>query len=99
MLYLALKNGQKAADAKAQAEAAAKKQPDSDGAVVFGKLGAPEEVLLWNAEGISSETWLYWSKSMAYTFANGKLTAKTDWTTPDLDGLPAQGAAKPAGKK
>jgi tetratricopeptide (TPR) repeat protein len=99
MLYLALKNGQKAADAKAQAEAAAKKQPDSDAAVVFGKLGAPEEVLLWNAEGISSETWLYWSKSMAYTFANGKLTAKTDWTTPDLDGLPAQGAAKPAGKK
>jgi tetratricopeptide (TPR) repeat protein len=81
MVYLALQNGQPAADAAALA----KKAPaGSQAAKTMSSIGVPEQVYPWVAEGEKWETWFYWSKRLAYHFKGGALVQKSDWTVPDL---------------
>jgi tetratricopeptide (TPR) repeat protein len=76
MIFLALQNGQPAADAAAAAKAAA---AGSDAAKTLASMGAPEEIYPWEAQGEKYESWFYWSKKQAYHFKSGALSAKSDW--------------------
>ncbi len=99
VVYLALRDGRPAANPAAKAEETAKKFAGSDAAKTWGALGAPESVLSWDAQGMASETWLYLAKQQAYTFSSGKQTFKTDWSAPDVQGLPGAAAPPAPGKK
>ena len=77
MIYLALQNGQPAANAGAAAKAA---PAGSEAAKTLAAMGAPEEVYPWEAQGDKYETWFYWTKKQAYHFKAGALSAKSDWS-------------------
>jgi Flp pilus assembly protein TadD len=78
-----------------QAQATASKFPQSAAAQTLASMGPPEELINWEAEGTAYETWLYWGKKQALSFAMGKLVSKTDWSSADLQGLPAATAGSP----
>ena len=68
MVYLALQNGQPAADAAAAAKSA---PAGSAAAKTFASMGAPDQLNPWEADGEKFQTWFYWSKSQAYHFKGG----------------------------
>ena len=72
LAYLALDKG-KPAPAATEASGA-------DGAKLAAKLGKPEAIYLWEAEGQKYETWFYLSKGQAYHFGGGAQQEKTDWS-------------------
>jgi tetratricopeptide (TPR) repeat protein len=98
VVYIALERGTQVANAE---EAAKKAAPaGSDAAKTLASMGTPEEVRDWDAEGQKYQTWLYWSKNVAFTFNNGKQAAKSDWGSPPPATAPAAPAApKSAGTK
>jgi tetratricopeptide (TPR) repeat protein len=79
VVYIALERGVTAED---PAEAAGKAAGGSNAARVLDSAGAPEELRYWEAEGQKYETWIYWSKNLAYTFRGGRQVAKSDWGAP-----------------
>jgi tetratricopeptide (TPR) repeat protein len=86
MVYLALQNGQPAADPKsgtAPAGSAAEKTLKS--------MGPPEQLNPWEADGEKFQTWFYWSKNQAFHFKGGALVQKSDWSAPS-----AKAAAAPS---
>jgi tetratricopeptide (TPR) repeat protein len=91
MLYLAMQNGQPAADPAAAAKAA---PAGSAASKVLAAEGAPEQVIDWNADQNKYQTWFYWAKKNAHTFQSGAEVAKTDWS-----GAPPKASAPPAGGK
>ena len=94
MVYLAMQNGQPAADPAASAGAA------HDGTAAARTLaadGKPDQVLTWAADQNEGnyETWLYWEKKRAYTFnKSGALVAKSDWRMADASASPPGGGKK-----
>jgi tetratricopeptide (TPR) repeat protein len=80
MVYLAMQNGQPAADAAAAAKAA---REGSAAAKTLATEGTPEQVIPWEADQDKYETWLYYAKKRAYTFKAGSLVTKSDWTAAD----------------
>lgn len=81
MIYLAMQNGQPAADAAAVAGAA---RPESAAGKTLASDGPPEMVYTWTADKATYDTWFYWAKKRAYTFQTGTLVAKSDWSAADL---------------
>jgi tetratricopeptide (TPR) repeat protein len=80
MVFLALQNGQPAADA----EALVKKAPaGSAAAKTLASAGTPEQVYQWEADREKYETWFYWSKQTAYHFKAGVQVVKSDWNISD----------------
>jgi tetratricopeptide (TPR) repeat protein len=77
MIFLALQNGQPAANASAAAKAA---PAGTDAAKTLASMGTPEEVYPWEAQGDKYESWFYWSKKQAYHFKAGVLSTKSDWS-------------------
>jgi tetratricopeptide (TPR) repeat protein len=77
MIFLALQNGQAAADPAAVAKAA---PAGSEAAKTLASMGVPEEVYPWEAQGEKYESWFYWTKKQAYHFKSGALSAKSDWS-------------------
>jgi tetratricopeptide (TPR) repeat protein len=77
MVYLALSKGQPVADPAAQAAKAAK---TSNAGKTLASMGAPEEVIPWEADGEKYETWFYWSKHRAFHFKGGTLQVESDWS-------------------
>ena len=72
--YLALDKG-KPSDSPTSASGA-------DGAKLQAKMGKPESIYPWEADGQKYETWFYWSKSQALHFSgDGALASKSDWGT------------------
>ena len=76
MIYLALQNGQPAADPAAAAKSA---PAGSEAAKTLASLGTPESVVPWEAQGEKYESWFYWSKKQAHHFKSGTLSVKSDW--------------------
>ena len=72
LAYLAIDRG-KPADAPTEASGA-------DGVKLAAKLGKPERILLWEAEGQKYESWFYASKGQAFHFGGGAQQEKTDWS-------------------
>ncbi len=70
--YLALDKG-KPADKPTDASGA-------DGAKLKAKMGAPDAIYPWEADGQKFETWFYWSKGQAFHFGGGAQQEKTDWS-------------------
>ncbi len=81
MVFLALRDGQPAADAAAAAKAA---PPETAAGKTFAAEGAPEKVVTWVGDKETYETWFYWAKKRAFTFKGGLLVTKSDWTVADL---------------
>lgn len=77
MVYLALSKGTPVADPAAQAAAAPK---TSNAGKTFASMGAPDEVIPWEADGEKYETWIYWKKHLAFHFKGGALQVKSDWS-------------------
>jgi tetratricopeptide (TPR) repeat protein len=80
MVYLAMQNGQPAADPAAAAKAA---REGSAAAKTFASEGNPDQVIPWSAEQEKYETWIYLAKKRAYTFKAGSLVTKSDWSVAD----------------
>ena len=72
LAFLALDKGT-ASDAPTAASGA-------DGAKLVTKMGKPESIVLWEAEGQKYETWFYASKGLAFHFGGGTQQEKTDWS-------------------
>ena len=81
MVYLAMQNGQPAADAAAAARTA---RAESAAGRTLASEGDPEQVISWTADKEVWETWFYWAKQRAYTFKLGALVTKSDWAAADL---------------
>ncbi len=77
MVYLALSKGKPVADPAAQAGAATK---TSNAGKTFASMGAPDEVIPWEADGEKYESWFYWGKNVAFHFKGGALQVKSDWS-------------------
>jgi tetratricopeptide (TPR) repeat protein len=77
MIFLALQNGQPAANAADAAKAA---PAGSEAAKTLASMGTPDEVYPWEAQGEKYESWFYWSKKQAFHFKSGTLSAKSDWS-------------------
>ena len=77
MVYMAMSNG-KPGDLKAAAGSPAENTRKA--------MGAPDKVLLWDANGQSLQTWMYLKAKKAFTFdaAKGTVVQKSDWATPVL---------------
>ncbi len=76
MIYLAMQNGQ----AEKDPAAAAKTAPaGSAAAKTLASDGAPDQVIRWTADNAKYDTWFYWNKKVAYTYANGSQVSKSDW--------------------
>jgi tetratricopeptide (TPR) repeat protein len=52
----------------------------ADGKKLLAKLGKPEAIYVWEAEGQKYETWFYCSKGQAYHFGGGAQQELTDWS-------------------
>jgi predicted Zn-dependent protease len=76
MIYLAMQNGQPEADPAVAAKAA---PAGSAAAKTFASEGAPDQVIRWTADNAKYDTWFYWNKKVAYTYANGSQVSKSDW--------------------
>ena len=70
--YLALDKG-KPSDTPTPASGA-------DGTKLAAKMGKPESIYPWEADGQKYETWFYWSKGQAFHFGGGAQQEKTDWS-------------------
>lgn len=90
MVYLAMQNGQPAADAAAAAKTA---REGSAAARTLASEGAPDQVIAWTADKDTYDSWFYWSKKRAYTFKAGSLVTKSDWSTADTS-APSAGGKK-----
>ena len=88
MVYLAMQNGQPAADAAAAAKAAG---AGSAAAKTLASDGPPDQVITWVAESASYDTWFYWEKKRAYTFKLGTLVTRSDWSAADTSAPTAGG--------
>jgi tetratricopeptide (TPR) repeat protein len=91
MIFLAMQNGQPAADAAAQAKQA---KQGSDAAKTLASEGVPEQIYQWTADNQQFETWFYWSKKRAFAFNSGTLSRKSDWSAADTK-TTTVGAGKP----
>lgn len=90
MVYLAMHNGKVEADAAA----AAKMAKDGSGAAkTLATEGPPDQVSRWEADQQKYETWFYFKKHQAYTFGEGTLVTKSDWSSAVMKSA-AAGAAK-----
>jgi tetratricopeptide (TPR) repeat protein len=74
VVYLALEKGADKDKPNAPAGSAA--------AQTLAKEGSPELTKVWEGDGEKYETLMYWKKKNAYTFKNGVLAVKTDWSSP-----------------
>lgn len=74
VVYLALEKGADKDKPTAPAGSAA--------ATMLAKEGPPELTKVWDGDGEKYETLMYWKKKNAYTFKNGVLAVKTDWSSP-----------------
>jgi tetratricopeptide (TPR) repeat protein len=81
MVFLALRDGQPAADAAAAAQAA---RAESAAGKTLAAEGPPEKVVTWVGDKETYETWFYWGKKRAFTFKAGLLVTKSDWSVADL---------------
>jgi tetratricopeptide (TPR) repeat protein len=63
-------------------------------AATIAKEGAPEAIRVWDADGEKYDTLAYWKKKVVYTFKNGQLAVKTDWSSPAKVGTAAGGTKK-----
>ena len=72
LAYLALDRG--------KPSAATTDASGADGAKLAAKMGKPEAIYLWEAEGQKYETWFYFTKGLAYHFGSGVQQEKTDWS-------------------
>ena len=52
----------------------------ADGAKLAVKMGKPDAIYVWEADGQKYETWFYWTKGMAFHFGGGTQQEKTDWS-------------------
>jgi tetratricopeptide (TPR) repeat protein len=77
IVFLAMHNGQKVADAAAAAKAA---RAGSDAAKTLAAEGTPDQIIPWEADKQKFETWLYWNKKRAFTFSAGTQYRTVDWT-------------------
>jgi len=77
MVYLALSKGTPVDDPAAQAAKSAKA---SNAGKTLASMGAPEEVIPWEADGEKYETWFYWTKHKAFHFKGGALQVESDWS-------------------
>ena len=99
VVYIALERGTAADNA---ADAAKKAPAASEAGKVLAAGGPPDELRYWEAEGQKYETWLYWTKNLAYTFSSGgKQVARSDWgaAPPDLQKAAAPVPGRAVGKK
>ena len=99
VVFIALERGVAAENA---AEAVKKTPANSDASKTLASAGAPDELRYWEADNQKYETWMYWSKNLAYTFRGGPQVAKSDWgAPPPVLQKPATPVtpAKPAAKK
>jgi tetratricopeptide (TPR) repeat protein len=78
MVFLAMQNGQPAADAAAAAKGSA--PAGAAGVKTLAANGSPEEVYTWEASGEKYDSWFYWTKKTAYHFKGGLLIATSDWS-------------------
>jgi tetratricopeptide (TPR) repeat protein len=84
MVFLALQNGQAAANTAEQIAKAS-----GDAADTRRESGDPEEIYLWEADGEKYESWFYWSKNVAQHFKVGSRVEKvqrSDWSAPGAKG-------------
>lgn len=79
MMYLAMNSGKPVEDAAAHS----KKAPAGSDAAKLAATGAPEQILLWEADGKNYETWIYWDKKIAHHFSGHSTQLKSDWNAPD----------------
>ena len=79
MIFLAMQNGQPAADVPA----AIKNNTSSGaaGAKALAASGNPDQVINWEASGDKYSSWFYWSKKQALHFKDGALIVTSDWST------------------
>jgi len=89
MVYLAMQNGQPAADPAAAVKGA---REGSAAAKALAGDGTPEQVISWTADQDAYDTWFYWAKKRAYTFNKvGQLVTKSDWSAADVSILTGGG--------
>jgi tetratricopeptide (TPR) repeat protein len=79
IVFLAMHNGQPAADAGAAATKGAR--AGSDAGKTLAAEGTPDQVIPWEADNQKFETWLYWNKKRAFTFSGGTQYRTVDWST------------------
>jgi tetratricopeptide (TPR) repeat protein len=78
MIYLAMQNGQPAADPAAAAKAS--RTAGAAGAKALAANGTPDAVYPWEASGEQYESWFYWKKRIALHFKGGALMVTSDWS-------------------
>ncbi len=78
MIFLAMQNGQPAADPVAAAKGSA--PAGAAGAKALAANGNPEQVISWDASGEKYDSWFYWSKKQALHFKAGLLITTSDWS-------------------
>ena len=78
MIFLAMQNGQPAADPAAAAKASA--PAGAAGAKALAASGSPEQVISWEASGEKYDSWFYWQKKQALHFKGGMLITTSDWS-------------------
>jgi Flp pilus assembly protein TadD len=79
VVFISLERG---TAAESPADAAKKAPANSEAAKVLASMGTPEELRFWEADNQKYETWIYWSKNLAYTMRAGQQVAKSDWGAP-----------------
>ena len=60
-------------------------------------MGAPEKVFDWESDNRKLQTWLYFTKKLAFTFdvaAGMTLVQKSDWATSGTSGTAGKSANK-----
>ena len=77
MVFLAMQNGQPAADAAAAKSSAS---AGAAGVKAIAANGSPDQVISWEASGEKYDSWFYWSKKMALHFKAGLLITTSDWS-------------------
>ncbi|MEO5618616.1 MAG: tetratricopeptide repeat protein [Candidatus Eisenbacteria bacterium] len=78
MVYLALQNGQPAADAGVAAKGSA--PAGAAGPKALAASGNPEQVYAWEASGEQYHSWFYWTKRMGLHFKSGIQIVVSDWS-------------------
>jgi tetratricopeptide (TPR) repeat protein len=91
MVYLAMQNGKPEPDAAATAKAA---RDGSAAAKTVAAEGPPDQLNRWEADQQKYETWFYFKKHQAFTFSDGTLVTRSDWSAPVLKGAAGSSAPK-----
>jgi len=78
MIFLAMQNGQPAADPAAAAKGSA--PAGAAGVKALASNGSPEQVISWEASGEKYDSWFYWQKKQALHFKGGLLITTSDWS-------------------